>query len=1820
MTDPEHDHIAVVGIGGRFPGAAGLPEFWANLLDGKDAVRFHTDDDLRAAGVPAGVLARPGYVRASIEAPDLEYFDAALFGFTPRDADILDPQIRMFLESAHSAIEHAGYDPHKIPETGVFGTVGMNRYLDMHVLRGYQPTSTTGLATGTLSYPDYTATHLAYRFGFRGPAMSVSAACSSSALAVHLACQSLLSGECDAAVAGGAELEVPVHHGYQWDSGGLLSPDGRCRPFDAEAAGTVFGSGAGAVLLKRYGDAVADHDTIWAVIRASAVNNDGAAKAGFSAPGLAGQIAVVTEALQLAGVGPGDLSYVEAHATGTVLGDPIEVAALTQAFTRLGLGADAGEPIVLSSIKGNVGHLGHASGVVSLIKTCLALRHEQLPATANFAQPNPRLQLDRTPFEVRAETTPWPRVPGRPRRAGLNSLGIGGTNVHLVIEEAPEPERRAADARPQLLVWSAGSEEGGGRLRAALADAAAGLDATGVHDLAATLQEGRTVHAERAAVVAAPGGAAAALRDAPAIRRTGGQPRDVAFLFPGQGAQHVGMARALHAARPDFAAHVDDCLDRFADLPGDLAVPDLREVWAAEDDGAGDRLADTRYAQPLLFSIGFGLARLWADLGVRPAAVLGHSLGELTAAAVAGVLDLDDAVTVVAARAAAMGSMPPGAMLSVRLPADELRPRLRDGVAVAVVNDPAATTLAGPSDAVLALAGELSAEGVAVRRLHTSHAFHCDLMAAAVDPFLTVLRGVKLREPRVRLISAAAGGPVTGEATDPRFWAEQLVRPVRFDRGLSALLDEAMLALELGPGRTLTALAQGTDQVRSGASAARPCLAPPVRNDDLDDETAFLEAAGAVWVEGHPLDWQRLRLGEPAHRIPVPGYPYERRRHWVDPHPPSDAGTAELTEPAELAGTTLMSHDAPAEQSVVPDAGDETAFGDPVWVRLPSLAPPPRRVRTALVLAPAEEGAARKVTLALQRGGCRVTLARPGDAPAADGTEWRWRPDDPDDLERLLTAGTAHGDGPDLVVHALALRPWPAPTLASIDEQLRESVQSVRTCAQVLARRRPGTELIVLTDGAADVSGAETPHPAKASLAALVRSLRDETGDVPCRLVDTTAAACDVAALAADLAAEPDDPVVALRGARRWARTEAAVTPGGPSASRGPAVREGGVYILTGGCGGLGLAVARALGETGAGPHLVLTTRRDPAALPASDLSAIRATGATVEVRRCDVTDLDGTRALFDAVRAERGAVHGVVHLAGLPGEMVLLRRSAEATAAVLAPKAHGTLVLAEVLAGQGAALDFVVGFSSRAALTGLVGGADYAAANAFMDAAFVGLARAGLPATTVNWPAWRDVGMASDPGPVTTPAPAPAGGGTAPDARRWETTVDVASWPILDEHRLSGTPILPATAHLDLVIRAFRESVAGEAGPVRLDEVVLHDVLDGSQTRRWSCEFAPRGDGWEFTARSHPQAESAHPSAMVHVTGRVRAAEAAPPPDGALARLAGEMTVPAAPEPDPDGFDLGPRWDVVESTTLRGDDDGERLLRLRLPEAFRGELAGHAVHPTLLDAATTEVRRPASDGLALPFRCGSLTVYEPLPARVVSHIRRRPSANGVIVADVDVYAEDGRRVAAIGGFTMRRVQGGALAPARRPQPPARTADGLDPRTGGELFLTLLSSPRLEQVAVRPYESGRPVALARSDGHTPLRPSAQAPVVPKPGADARPDTARPATPITPPTANVPAPENAAGPAPTRSAPTSGNPPGADTRDRLAALWRAVLGDTRTGGDGDFFKLGGNSLTAVELMNAINAEFGLELSVIALFDYPRLDDLAGFIESTAKEPA
>ncbi len=889
--------IAVIGMAGRFPGADSIDAYWDLVRGGESALSALTDEQLAEAGVPEEVYARPDYVRSAGVLADAECFDAGFFGLSPRDAAVLDPQQRIFLECSWHALEHAGYARNRGEHCiGVYAGSSFSMYLLRHLLPNDAVMRDVTEAELLLAnQPDTLATRTSYHLNLTGPAIAVQTACSTALVAVHLACQALLAADCDIALAGASSIRSPQTEGYQHVPGGIRSPEGTCLPFDARAQGTLPGAGAGLVVLKRLADALADGYSVHAVLKGTAINNDGASKVGFTAPSIEGQAAVIRSALAIAGVAPATIGYVETHGTGTPLGDPIEFAALTDAY--------GGQPTghcAIGSAKSQLGHLDAAASIAGLLKAILSVKHGVVPPSPYFERPNPELDLDRSPFFVPTEAMPWHDL-GGPRRAAVSAFGMGGTNAHAIIEQAP-----AVPAKPvrestaeELLLLSARSPHALAAGAARLADFLATREVP-LAAVADTLRMHRAEFPHRMAVVATDPAAAAARLRAEDGHFTGvAARRDVAFLFPGQGAQHVGMALGLYRDNAVFRRHLDECSGLLREQLG----RDLIDLIGTEEVG------QTRHAQPALFAVEYALAKVWENWGLRPAAMIGHSIGEYAAACLAGVMDLPDALGLVAVRGRLMQSMPAGGMLSVTCPAEDLAPRLTGGLGLAAVNAPRVCVVSGPRDEVDRLAAELAADGIGTTKLHTSHAFHSAMMDPILDEFAAHVAEVTLRPPTVECVSGVTGAPLTGEqATDPAYWASQLRQPVRFSQGLEAVSDDSRLLLEVGPGTTLATLAR---QHRLGSAVVFSSLRHP--REATTDTAALAAAFGRAWVTGAAVG----TFAEPGATITLPGYAFERQRHWFD-------------VPAAVVRAVVRTE---AEIPAVPgESGTERAIRD-VWQR-----------------------------------------------------------------------------------------------------------------------------------------------------------------------------------------------------------------------------------------------------------------------------------------------------------------------------------------------------------------------------------------------------------------------------------------------------------------------------------------------------------------------------------------------------------------------------------------------------------------------------------------------------------------------------------------------------------------------------------------------------------------------------------------------------------------------------------------------------------------------------------------------------------------------
>src|SRR3984957_12968629 len=892
MNDEQQfEGIAIVGMAGRFPGAGSVEEFWGNLVAGRESISFFNDEELAASGLDAAELKRRGqYVAARGVLKDADCFDAAFFGVNPKEAEVMDPQQRVFLETCWAALERAGYAPDKMAgSVGVFAGASTNTYVH-HALEP-RPELMELVGADLVMYgndKDYLTTRVAYKLGLKGPALNVATACSTSLVAVGQACQSLLMFQCDVALAGGVSVRVPQQRGYYYDEGNIGSPDGHTRTFDAKAEGTTFSNGVGVVVLKRLEDAVKDGDQIYAVIKGVGLNNDGSQRVSFGAPGVEGQSEAVAMAQALASVDPETITYVEAHGTATPLGDPIEVAGLTKAFR---MGTQAKQFCAIGSVKSNIGHLDAAAGVAGLIKTALALHNKIIPASLHFTKPNPKLEIAKTPFYVNGSLQEWRSKGDAPRRAGISSFGSGGTNAHLVLEEAPRTEPSGPSRPWQLLVLSAKTPDALERatqnlsehLKTVAARSEGSQQASELADAAFTLQTGRSEFPHRRVMAFADAAEGALALDAKDPKRVFTHHQKlvdppVVFMFPGQGAQYAGMGAELYRTELTFRAEVDRC----AELLKPELKTDIREVMFHAEGGdkkSDELLVQTRFTQPALFVIEYALAKLWMSWGIKPAEMIGHSVGEYVAGCLAGVFTLEDALTLIARRAALVQAQPGGAMLAIRLPEKEVLPLLNPELAIAAINSPNLCVVSGSNEAIGKLEEELATKKIAARRLQTSHAFHSPMMEPVLAPFTELLRKIKFGAPQIPYVSNVTAKWITpAEAKSPEYWAGHVRQTVRFADGVAELIkDSKYVLLEVGPGQTLSTLAR-----QHPAKANEQTVFASLAMTGEQEPHGLLDTLGRLWMNGVSVDWKQFYANERRRRAVLPTYPFERKRYWPE--------------------------------------------------------------------------------------------------------------------------------------------------------------------------------------------------------------------------------------------------------------------------------------------------------------------------------------------------------------------------------------------------------------------------------------------------------------------------------------------------------------------------------------------------------------------------------------------------------------------------------------------------------------------------------------------------------------------------------------------------------------------------------------------------------------------------------------------------------------------------------------------------------------------------------------------------------------------------
>jgi acyl transferase domain-containing protein len=1383
--------IAVVGMAGRFPGARNLDEFWHNLVEGVESITRFSDEELLRSGVPAACLSNPNYVKAAPILEDPFQFDANFFGFSPMEARTMDPQHRILLELAQEAIEDAGYDPNRYSgRIGVFTGAALNTYfmdrgLSRQIAQEYIPTLIG-------SDKDFLSTRISYKLNLKGPSLTIQTACSTSMVAVHLARQSLLGEESDMALAGAISVRVPHRAGYFCDSGGVVSPDGHVRAFDAKANGTVFGSGGGILVLKRLADALADGDNVHAVIKGSAVNNDGSEKTGYTAPSVNGQADVVVEALANAGVEADSITYLEAHGSGTPVGDPIEIRALTKAFRTF---TQRSGYCAIGSVKANVGHLDAAAAVAGMIKTILALKHRTLPPSLHFSQANPEIDFKSTPFYVNTQLRKW--TSDGPRRAGVMSTGMGGTNAHILFEEAPELQQGSTIGSSHLLILSA-------RTAAALDHATRRLreflernDSVNMDDVAHTLRLGRRAFAHRRCLVSSNREDAIAALAQENSRRvlssvkqeSAGRP--VVFLFPGIGDHYVGMGHGLYEAWDVFRQEVDRC----AEILHPYLGTDIRKMiypdgqgWRSEGKSRGidlkkmlGRSADapenhdttdlnkTLFAQPALFTVEYALARLWQSLGITPAAMVGHSMGEYVAACLAGVLSLEDALRMIVTRARLVNDLPQGAMLAVALPENKMLPLLTGDLSISLVNGPALCVVAGPIAAVAQFERLLNEKHIISRRVKNAHAFHSKMLSPIVSAFEEEVRKVRLNEPRIPYISNVTGGWITGrDATSPSYWAMHADHTARFSDALQELwrLKNPIL-LEAGPGRTLGVLAM---QHPDRQNAADPVTVSSIRHhyENQSDVEFLLQSIGRLWLSGVEIRWESMYPAERRRRVSLPTYPFERHKYWLEDTPGS-------------------SNIAPKQESVSAPSSLDNWFYAPTWKRTPfpndivDAAHP----QAAFWLIVADKyGGGSRMKSKLHDLGMAATLVRFGETFVrhTDGS-FELNPAGIEGYQELFLELERRTNGiPINIVHLGSLiREDEAAALASSANQ-NFGFFSMFHIAQAIGELRTSIpiKIGIISNRLHSVTGEEGVAPAMATVLGPCGVIPKEYPNIKCFSIDLPEnhpieSLPDelLARIISEFAEEHASRVIAYRGKYRWERHFEQIRLKEPLPcsvpSKAAAIRRlkpGGVYLITGGTGGIGLAIAGYLANA-CRPRLVLTRKSPfpkksswielvsapdtpaPVLKTIAALMEIEKMGAEIDVLVADASDREQMQTAVGEVFARYGTINGVIHAAGIVRPGLIQAKTRETADSVLAPKVYGAMILFDLL--KQVKPDFLVLFSSITSILTPYAECDYSAANCFLDAySSFANTHGGFHTLTINWPGWREVGQLADLTPPT--------------------------------------------------------------------------------------------------------------------------------------------------------------------------------------------------------------------------------------------------------------------------------------------------------------------------------------------------------------------------------------------------------------------------------------------------------------------------------------
>jgi acyl transferase domain-containing protein len=1751
--------IAVIGLSIRVPGAKNQFEFWDNLKSGKESISHFTKEDLIASGIDEALVNSNNYIRAKGVIGDVEYFDNTFFNYTPKVASLMDPQIRLFHECVWEVFEDSGYKPSAYDGlVGIYAGGGSSFHWVLRNLYGLESSSQI-LEADNVTSRDYLATNVAYKLNLKGPMCTVQTACSTSLVAVHMACQSLLGGDCDIAIAGGVSITYPKIGGYTFVDGMISSRTGHIRTFDSKADGIVQGDGIGLVMLKRLDRAIADNDAIYAIIKGSAVNNDGNRKVDFTAPSVKGQAEVIQSAMKVANVSAESISYVEAHGTGTALGDPIEIEALSRAYNSI-----RARYCAIGSVKTNIGHLINAAGIVGFIKTVLALKHRTIPQSLHYKNPNPKINFDISPFYVADKTMVWN---GSPLRAGVSSFGIGGTNAHVILEEAPlSNNHKSIPAGKTLVVlFSAKTSTALKNFQRKMADHILANESLSVADICFTLNNFRESFSYRSFVVAQD--CKELSEELYKLEVDGSQFRckKIVFMFSGQGSQYTGMARVLYSQNSFFRKKLDYCSELAR------AVTGINYIELIFGDSENPSLIhQTEYTQPVLFMIEYSIATMFVHWGVVPNAMIGHSIGEYVAATIAGIMTLEDAIRIVIKRGQLMAQTQAGKMIAVFSDVGELKELLEDEISIAAINSDGQVVLSGSTAVIERLEKVLEQRSIHFSQLQTSRAFHSILMDGILAQFEEYLGGFSFSKPEIPVVSNLSGEFIQGVTA--KYWTQHLRSTVQFAAGIRMLANNNYSHfVEIGPGTSLRNIA--SNMVLTDSIEVLHTLSS--RSSKDGDMKGILNTVGELWKAGVDIKWKDVQsLGTHPLKVSLPTYAFDKHKFWND----------DLMK--GVLNMKVVSSNKSSESNKL-----SNWFYQPVWREQPLDSTSNRNQKTKWIIFSNGHAVCDKVVNDFFGQDEEFVVIKQGTRYDRQGNTWDIIPADESHYKKLVS---------ELNINHEIVRVLHCWTIG--DHSLEDTFSAGYMALIYFVRELKALPNIghvcidVLSNHVFDVYDRKKISPAKSILMGPVKTFMLEYSFTDAKLIDI-----DVSndmhlheEYAVTLFAELRSrdyrfPEVLYRGGRRWVLDFAKLSIP-VKAETASILKNGGNYIITGGTGGLGLEAAVLISQLITANIFLLSRRNSPdtdMSERQSDLkrkiSTIKTNGSNVESIQCDVSDQSMLEDCIVSIERRFGKVDGVIHAAGVPDGTLVEMLNEETSALVFRPKVQSLLNIEKVFSVRSA--DFLILYSSVLSHAAQIGQTSYIAANNFLNVAAKKGSRAFNNVISINWDGWSETGMATDMSsfPMSHDFSGPIGDHPLftqfykinAHENIYRSVLDFDHHWILNEHMHGKNGVFPGTGFVEMVCYIAKRELKRSTFIINEIYFIQPLVVDSSGSSNLYTSVIDEADFLAITIFTFQGGKR-----VTHAVAQVSKEQVKPPlPDMSMkniGKLSADQTTHSIPKFEGAMFSYGKRWDNI--SCLFGPND-EKFASLVLPAEFHGDMDHYMLHPALLDTATAyQLPFVVKDLSYVPFAYKSVLVTKPMVSNVFSKAIRIETEDSKELSFQVVLTDDaGGVIASIGAFVLRadtdRIPWAALEENEQPK---RDSHKLTNRDGREILRMIFTANVPSEVIVSTVDFAERVKSSRRTN-----------VEVDSMSNESSWRARKVN---------------------RSLETLFVAPENKIQERLAATWSDVLGIDKIGIDDNFFELGGDSVKAITISGKISSQ-GLRMSVSDIFTNPLIRELA-----------